>query len=118
MEIRGHQYAAIQGSATVSNTTPVEIIAGITGKTLYLNYLAISMTDAPNTSGESASLTDGSGGTVWWAIELGVNANYQPRSYPLDFGEYGFALTQDNGLFGVTSNSTFDVTVTALGYYK
>ena len=36
MEIRGHQYTAAQGIATVSNTTHVEIIVGVAGKTLYL----------------------------------------------------------------------------------
>ena len=115
---RGVGAEAVQAVVLISDTTPIEIIAGRTGQTLYLNYLAISMTDAPEAAYQSASLTDGSGGTVWWAIELGASANYQPRSYALDFGEYGFALTQDNGLYGVTSGSTFDIAVTALGCWR
>jgi len=115
MEIRGHQYTAAQGIATVSNTTPVEIIAGVTGKTLYLNYISISVSDAAAASGE---LTDGSGGTAFWKQELIATGLEGPTSMMLNYGEYGLALTEDNGLFGTTTDAGLDYTVTALGYFK
>ena len=115
MEIRGHQYTAAQGIATVSNTTPVEIIAGVTGKTLYLNYISISISDAV---AGSCELTDGSGGTAFWKQELITTGLSGPTSYMLDYGEYGLALTEGNGLWVESSATGLDVTVTALGYYK
>ena len=115
MEIRGHQYTSAQGIATVSNTTPVEIIAGVAGKTLYLNYISISISDAVAGSGE---LTDGSGGTAFWKQELIGTALDGPSSYMLNYGEYGLALTEGNSLYGTTTDAGLDYTVTALGYYK
>ena len=115
MEIRGHQYTAAQGIATVSNTTPVEIIVGVAGKTLYLNYISISISDAVAGSGE---LTDGSGGTAFWKQELIGTALDGPSSYMLNYGEYGLALTEGNSLYGTTTDAGLDYTVTALGYYK
>ena len=115
MEIRGHQYTSAQGIATVSNTTPVEIIVGVAGKTLYLNYISISISDAVAGSGE---LTDGSGGTAFWKQEL-LGSNLDgPSSYMLDYGEYGLALTEGNSLYGTTTDAGLDYTVTALGYFK
>ena len=115
MEIRGHQYTAAQGIATVSNTTPVEIIVGVAGKTLYLNYISISISDAVAGSGE---LTDGSGGTAFWKQELIGSALDGPSSYMLNYGEYGLALTEGNSLYGTTTDAGLDYTVTALGYFK
>ena len=115
MEIRGHQYTAAQGIATVSNTTPVEIIAGVAGKTLYLNYISISVSDAAAASGE---LTDGSGGTAFWKQELIGTALDGPSSYMLNYGEYGLALTEGNSLYCTTTDAGLDYTVTALGYFK
>ena len=115
MEIRGRQYTAAQGIVTVSNTTPVEIIVGVAGKTLYLNYISISISDAVAGSGE---LTDGSGGTAFWKQELIGTALDGPSSYMLNFGEYGLALTEGNSLYGTTTDAGLDYTVTALGYYK
>ena len=115
MEIRGRQYTAAQGIVTVSNTTPVEIIVCVAGKTLYLNYISISISDAVAGSGE---LTDGSGGTAFWKQELIGTALDGPSSYMLNFGEYGLALTEGNSLYGTTTDAGLDYTVTALGYYK
>ena len=115
MEIRGHQYTSAQGIATVSNTTPVEIIAGVAGKTLYLNYISISISDAAAASGE---LTDGSGGTAFWKQELIAAGLNGPTTVMLDYGEYGLALTEGNSLFGTTTDAGLDYTVTALGYFK
>ena len=115
MEIRGHQYTAAQEIATVSNTTPVEIIVGVSGKTLYLNYISISISDAVAGSGE---LTDGSGGTAFWKQELIGTALDGPSSYMLNYGEYGLALTEGNSLWGTTTDAGLDYTVTALGYFK
>ena len=115
MEIRGRQYTAAQGIVTVSNTTPVEIIVGVAGKTLYLNYISISISDAVAGSGE---LTDGSGGTAFWKQELIGTALDGPSSYMLNYGEYGLALTEGDSLYGTTTDAGLDYTVTALGYYK
>ena len=115
MEIRGHQYTSAQGIATVSNTTPVEIIVGVAGKTLYLNYISISISDAVAGSGE---LTDGSGGTAFWKQELLGSDLDGPSSYMLNYGEYGLALTEGNSLWGTTTDAGLDYTVTALGYFK
>ena len=112
MEIRGHQYKAAQGIAAISNSSDV-IIPGITGKTLYLNYITIGISDLGNGTGE---LTDGDGGTIFWKQQTSSNA--LPSGYILDYGEYGLALTEGNGLYGSTSTSVLDYIITALGYYK
>ena len=114
MEIRGHQYKAAQGIATISGTTSGQtVIAGIAGKTLYLNYITISLADNADGTGE---LTDGDGGTIFWKQE--VTSSPVPSGYLLDYGEYGLALTEGNGLFATTSVTTLDYVITALGYYK
>ena len=113
MEIRGHQYPAVQGVATITNSSD-EVIPGIVGKTLYLNYIMISIPDAAT---GTAQLTDGDGGTIFWKIERGA-AGAQPTGYILNYGDYGSALTEGNGLFGITSTSLLDYVITALGYYK
>ena len=117
MEIRGYQYAAVQGVATITNdTTDKTVIPGIPGKTLYLNYILLSLSDVVlNGLGE---LTDGDGGTVFWSNTIEVYGQYMPTSYMLNFGQYGFALTEGNGLFADTSSTAYDYTITALGYYK
>jgi len=114
MEIRGHQYKAAQGVAVITNSSAV-IIPGITGKTLYLNYMIISISDSAT---GTLQLTDGDGGTIFWKIERGANGVAQPSGYILNYGDYGSALTEGNGLFGITSTSNMDYTITALGYYK
>jgi len=115
MEIRGHQYKAAQGIATISDTTSGQtVIAGIAGKTLYLNYITISLSDVAVGTGQ---LTDGDGGTIFWKQDEN-SGNHAPTSYQVYFGEYGFALTEGNGLFGITSTSNMDYTIAALGYYK
>ena len=117
MEIRGRIHQAVQGVVVISDTTPLPIIAGRTGKTLFLNYLELSWSDV-FTSTANAYLSDGSGGTDWWNVEFYSNPSYQPRAYSINFGEYGFALTESNGLFGRTTTADMDFTVVALGYYK
>ena len=117
MEIRGRLHQAVQGVVVIANTTPIEIIAGRTGKTLFLNYLELSWSDA-HTSTAKAYLSDGSGGTDWWNAEFYSNPSYQSRAYSINFGEYGFALTESNGLFGRTSTAAMEFTVVALGYFK
>ena len=113
---RGRGAEAVQGVALVSDTTPIEIIAGQAEKTLYLNHIVISITDQP--ANHLAYLTDGSGGTAFWAMESFGQGYYRPGSYTLDFGEYGFALSEGNGLFGSTTHSLFDITVVALGCFR
>ena len=112
MEIRGHQYKAAQGVAAISNSSDV-VIAGIAGKTLYLNYITIGLADCGDGTGE---LTDGDGGTAFWKQE--VKSSTVPKGYILDYGEYGLALTEGNGLYATTSTSLLDYVITALGYYK
>ena len=112
MEIRGHQYKAAQGIAAISGSSDV-IIPGITGKTLYLNYITIGLADVGNGTGQ---LTDGDGGTIFWKQQ--VSSNALPSGYILDYGEYGLALTEGNGLFATTSTTNLDYVITALGYYK
>ena len=115
MEIRGHQYPAVQGVATITNTTSGQtVIAGVTGKTLYLNYIMISISEAYSAT---AQLTDGDGGTIFWKIERGAEGA-QPTGYILNYGDYGSALTEGNGLFGTTSSTGLVYVITALGYYK
>ena len=114
MEIRGRQYKSVQGTAAISNSSDV-IIAGITGKTLYLNYISFTVSDSyTSLTGE---LTDGDGGTIFWKSEI-KNTNYGGRNYMLKYGEYGLALTEGNGLWGSTSGTGYDIVVHALGYYK
>ena len=116
MEIRGHQYAAIQGSVFIDSAsgTEGEVIAGKAGKTLYINYMVISISEWKNQS-DYIEIRDGSGGYAFINFEIG--ANYGQRIYPVDLGEYGYSLTQGNGLFANTTASQ-DITVTALGYFK
>jgi len=115
MEIRGHQYAAVQGIATISDTTSGQtVIAGIAGKTLYLNYMTISK---PDIATSTAQLTDGDGGTIFWKQDE-LTGDHSPTSYQVYFGEYGFALTEGNGLYGTTSSAGSILLVAALGYYK
>tara|TARA_R100001244_G_scaffold105098_2_gene77987 strand:- start:56 stop:397 length:342 start_codon:yes stop_codon:yes gene_type:complete len=113
MEIRGHQYPAVQGVATITNSSD-EVIPGIVGKTLYLNYIIISI---PDDGYAFAQLTDSDGGTVFWKIERRY-AGAQPTSFMLNYGDYGSALTEGNGLWGSTSSANLKIIVTALGYYK
>jgi hypothetical protein len=114
---RGVGAEAVQAVVVVDTEAEnKEIIAGQTGKTLYLNYIEISISDTG--SSDNFQLTDGSGGTAFWDIHYESPGAYQPRAYSLHFGEYGFALTQDNGLFGVTDDSSFQLTVTALGCWR
>ena len=116
MEIRGRQYEAVQGILTHEGTSPVAVIPGIAGKTLYLNYILLSISDVVlNGIGE---LRDGSAGTVFWSNKIEQYGYYMPTSYMLNFGQYGFALTEGNGLFAYTSTTDYDYTITALGYYK
>ena len=114
MEIRGHQYKAAQGIAEITNdTTDKTVIAGIAGKTLYLNYITIGLADVGNGTGQ---LTDGDGGTIFWKQEATSTA--LPSGYILDYGEYGLALTEGTGHFATTSTTNLDYVITALGYYK
>ena len=114
---RGQGTDAVQAVVLVDTAAEnKEIIAGQTGKTLYLNYVAISISDAGNN--DVFKLTDGSGGTAFWHIHYFSSGYYQPRAYSINFGEYGFALTQDNGLFGVTDDGSFQLLVTALGCWR
>ena len=116
MEIRGRQYEAVQGILTHEGTSPVAVIPGITGKTLYLNYILLSISEVVlNGIGE---LRDGSAGTVFWSNKTEQYDMLMPTSYMLNFGQYGFALTEGNGLFAYTSTTDYDYTITALGYYK
>ena len=117
MEIRGRQYEAVQGILTHEGTSPVAVIPGITGKTLYLNYILLSISEILS-SVVTGELRDGSAGTAFWAQEILDYNMYIPTSYMLNFGQYGFALTEGNGLFAYTSSTNLDYTVTALGYYK
>ena len=114
MEIRGRQYKAVQGTATISYSSDV-IIAGVTGKTLYLNYISFAISDSYST--HTGELTDGDGGTILWKSEI-VNGGYGGRSYMLKYGEYGLALTGGNGLWGSTSFGGYEIVVHALGYFK
>ena len=118
MEIRGRQYQAAQGIVThTAGTDTTEVIAGVTGKTLFLNYVIISVSDLQVS--QSFKLTDGDAGTPFFFEELGSGANYgSGTSKSLNFGEYGFALTADNGLWVESTHEVLDITVTALGYYK
>ena len=121
MEIRGRQYKAARGIVThTAGTDTTEVIAGVTGKTLFLNYVIISVSDLPSTTSvESFKLTDGDAGTAFFFEEIGDKARYgSGTSKSLNFGEYGLALTEGNGLWVESSATTLDITVTALGYYK
>lgn len=113
---RGVGAEAVQGVVLVSDTSPIEIIAGRTGQTLFLNHIEISWTDI--TSNGVLSLTDGSGGTAFWQVEFYSNPSYQPRAYSIQLGEYGFALTEGNGIFGSTESSNTDFTILALGCWR
>ena len=118
MEIRGRQYQAAQGIVThTAGTDTTEVIAGVTGKTLFLNYVIISVSDFGK--GESFKLTDGDAGTAFFFEEIGAQADYgSGTSQSLNFGEYGLDLTEGNGLWVESSAATLDITVTALGYFK
>ena len=113
---RGRGAEAAQGVIVVADTTPLEIIAGQSEKTLYLNYLELSWSDTGNNS--FVYFSDGERGFVWWIVQLSGSASYQPRAYSLNFGEYGFALTEGNGLWGRTSTANSDFTVVALGCFR
>jgi hypothetical protein len=114
MEIRGHQYAAVQASVNHdSGATPTDIIAGVTGKTLYLNYILVTHSDFATL--DNVKLTDGSGGTAFYFQETNSG---QERAVSIVFGEYGYALTEGNGLWAETEDTGTDITVTALGYFK
>ena len=114
---RGVGAEAVQAVVVVDTAAEnKEIIAGRTAQTLYLNYIEISISDTGVT--DFFQLTDGSGGTAFWDIHYYAGGNYQPRAYSINFGEYGFALTTGNGLFGVTDDSSFQLTVTALGCWR
>ena len=114
MEIRGHQYAAVQASINhTGGATPTEIIAGVSGKTLYLNYILVTHSDFATS--DDVKLTDGSGGTAFYFQETGTG---QERAVSIVFGEYGYALTEGNGLWAETEDAGTDITVTALGYFK
>ena len=113
MEIRGRQYKSVQGTAAISNSSDV-IIPSVTGKTLYLNYIIISI---PEDGVAIAQLTDSDGGTAFWKIDRGATGA-QPTSFMLNYGDYGSALTEGNGLWGSTSTANLGIIVTALGYYK
>ena len=117
MEIRGHQYTAAQGIVThITGATPTEVIAGQTGKTLYLNYIILSTSEI--NPFRIHKLTDGSGGTAFFFEEVGNAVYGQGTNISMNFGEYGLALTEGNGLFVESDNVDADLTVTALGYYK
>tara|TARA_R100001244_G_scaffold42084_1_gene38069 strand:+ start:536 stop:889 length:354 start_codon:yes stop_codon:yes gene_type:complete len=117
MEIRGRQHTAVQGVVLVDTAAEnKEIIAGVSGKTLFLNYLEISISDTGNS--DTFALTDGSGGTAFWDIDYYSTGLRQARAYSINLGDYGFALTEGNGLFGITNDSSFQLTVLALGYFK
>ena len=118
MEIRGRQYQAAQGIVThTAGTDTTEVIAGVTGKTLFLNYVIISVSDIQ--ASQSFTLTDGDAGTAFFFEELGSATHWGAgTSKSLNFGEYGLALTEGNGLWVESSAATLDITVTALGYFK
>ena len=118
MEIRGRQYQAAQGIVThTAGTDTTEVIAGVSGKTLFLNYVIISLSDLLNSG--TFKLTDGDAGTAFFFEELGsANDKGAGSSLSMNFGEYGLALTEGNSLYGTTTDAGLDYTVTALGYYK
>ena len=113
MEIRGHQYKAAQGTGLASDTTPVKIVDKVAGKTLYINYILVTNSDY--SGGTTIKVTDGSGGTAIYFEEVGTGVQ---RAISINFGEYGYALTEGNALYAETSTAAQAVTVTALGYYK
>ena len=114
---RGVGAEAVQAVVVVDTAAEnKEIIAGQTGKTRYINHIEISVSDSGST--DNFQLTDGSGGTAFWDIDYVGGGSYQPRAYSLQFGEFGFALTSGNGLFGVTDDSSFQLTVCVLGCWR
>jgi len=61
----------VQGIVThTTGTTPTEVIAGQTGKTLYLNYIILSTTEF--NVNKLHKLTDGEGGTAFFSEETGA----------------------------------------------
>ncbi|HIC17128.1 TPA: hypothetical protein EYO77_03360 [Candidatus Poribacteria bacterium] len=114
---RGVGAEAVQGIVThITGTTPTEVIAGQTGKTLYLNYIILSTSELNINTFHK--LTDGSGGTAFFFEELGNAVYGQGTNISMNFGEYGLALTEDNGLFVESSGVNTDLTVTALGCWR
>ena len=113
MEIRGHQYKAAQGTGLASDTTPVKIVDKVAGKTLYINYILVTNSDY--SGGTTIKVTDGSGGTAIYFEETSTGVQ---RAISINFGEYGYALTEGNALYAETSTAAQAVTVTARGYYK
>ena len=111
-----HVMERAQGAVLISDTTPIEIVPGQANKTLFLNYLELSWSDLSTNS--FMYLTDGSAGFDWWNAQFLSSPNYQPRAYSINFGEYGFALSEGNGLFGRTNNALMDFTVVAVGYWR
>ena len=111
---RGVGAEAVQGTVLHSTgSTPTEIIAGVSGKTLFLNYILVTHSDFATS--DDVKLTDGSGGTAFYFQETGTG---QERAVPIDFGEYGYALSEGNGLFAETEDENTDITVTALGCWR
>ena len=78
-----------------------------------MNYILVTHTDF--TILDDVKLTDGSGGTAFYFQETGSG---QERAVPIDFGEYGYALSEGNGLFAETEDDGTDITVTALGCWR
>ena len=118
MDIRGRLHQAAHGIVShTAGTDTTEVIAGVSGKTLFLNYVIISLSDLLNSG--TFKLTDGDAGTAFFFEELGsATMSGAGSSLSMNFGEYGLALTEGNGLWVESSATGLDVTVTALGYYK
>lgn len=88
-----------------------EVLAGKPHKILHLTCCYVSVTDYA--SSDRIKLTDGEAGVPFFDVETGSGMQ---RFMTMNFDEYGFVLSEGNGLWANTTVGT-DITVTALGYY-
>jgi hypothetical protein len=119
-DIRGRAYPAVQGTGKTSGVGGVEVIAGVTGKSIYVTHLLISVSEKPDTDVQrQLQIIDGTSGTIFYDAEInGTESRSATDSLSVNFGEYGYKLGVGNALVVKTGNADTDATVTALGYTK
>ena len=121
-DIRGRAYPAVQGTGKTSGVGDVDVLAGVTDKSIYVTHLLISVSEKPDTDVQrQLQISDGPtvSGTIFYDAEInGTESRSATDSLSVNFGEYGYKLGVGNALVVKTGNADTDATVTALGYTK